>query len=86
MYDIRLSKEADKALRRMPRSTAAKIIEKIKVVSADPYALNNNVKAPIGRPGYRLRVGDWRVTHDPNDELTILAVERIAARGEVYNA
>jgi mRNA interferase RelE/StbE len=86
MYDIRLSKEADRALRRMPRSTAAKIIEKIKVVSADPYAPNNNVKALIGRMGYRLRVGDWRVIYDLNDELTILAVERIAARGEVYNA
>jgi mRNA interferase RelE/StbE len=44
------------------------------------------VKALTGRPGYRLRVGDWRVIYDLNDQLTILAVERIAARGEVYNA
>ena len=74
MYDIRLSKEADRALRRMPRNMAAKIIEKIKVVSADPYTPNNNVKALTGRPGYRLRVGDWRVIYDLNDQLTILAV------------
>jgi mRNA interferase RelE/StbE len=70
----------------MPRNMAARIIEKIKLVSIDPYEPNNNVMALIGRPGYRLRVGDWRVIYDLDDHLRILAVERIAARGEVYNA
>jgi mRNA interferase RelE/StbE len=53
-------------------------------VALDPHAVNNNVKKLTGRPGYRLRVGDWRVIYELDDGLRILAVERIAPRGEVY--
>jgi len=68
----------------MPRNTAALIRTKVEALALDPQAPNNNVKALVGRPGYRLRVGDWRVIYDLDDGLRILAVERIAPRGGVY--
>ncbi len=60
------------------------IRSKIDLLAQDPYAANNNVKKLVGRPGYRLRVGDWRVIYDLDDGLRVLAVERIAPRGGAY--
>jgi mRNA interferase RelE/StbE len=84
MYRTLFSKDAARALRRMPRRTALRIRGKIDEVARDPYAPNNNVRKLTGRPGYRLRVGDWRVIYDLDDALRILAVERVGPRGGVY--
>jgi mRNA interferase RelE/StbE len=36
------------------------------------------------QPGYRLRVGDWRVVYLLDRERIVIQVIRIAQRGEVY--
>ncbi len=84
MYRVELSRDAVKALRRMPRHMAVLIRSKVDALAAHPYAPNNNVKKLVGRPGYRLRVGDWRVIYELDDGVRILAVERITPRGDVY--
>ena len=84
MYAVLFSRAAIKVLRRMPRNTARLIRSKIDGLALDPYAPNNNVKKLVGRPGYRLRVGDWRVIYDLDNGLRILSVERIAPRGGAY--
>ena len=61
MFRIEYSREAIKALMRMPRNTADRIKAKIDGLAVDPYAPNNNVKRLQGSDDYRLRVGDWRV-------------------------
>ena len=89
MYEIDYSREALKALRAMPRNVSALIQEKLVCLSENPHEAQN-VKKLIGRPGYRLRVGDWRVIYElderPNERppvLTILVLT-IAPRGGVY--
>lgn len=57
---------------------------KIDGAARDPDVPNNNVRKLVGRPGYRLRVGDRRVIYDLDDALRIPAVERIAPRGGAY--
>ena len=84
MYSTLFSRDAIKTLRRMPTNTARLIRSKIDLLAQDPYAANNNVKKLVGRPGYRLRVGDWRVIYDLDDGLRVLAVERIAPRGGAH--
>ena len=84
MYEVVFRKEALRTLRRMPRNIAEFIREKLEQVRADPYAPNNNVTKLVGRPGYRLRVGDWRVIYELENNQLVLLVIRIAPRGEVY--
>lgn len=84
MYSAEYSKEARKALKSMPRNTAALIIEKIGALAADPFVLNNNVKKLTNHPGYRLRVGDWRVVYTIHEQVLLIAVVRIAPRGGAY--
>jgi len=84
MFSIEFSKAARKALKAMPRNKAQLVLEKIESLAADPTALNNNVKKLTNHPGYRLRVGDWRVVYTIHEQALLIAVVRIAPRGDVY--
>jgi mRNA interferase RelE/StbE len=84
MFSIEYSKAARKALKAMPRNTARLVMEKIEALAADPMTPNNNVKKLTNHPGYRLRVGDWRVVYTIHEQALLIAVVRIAPRGDVY--
>ncbi|MBI5657676.1 MAG: type II toxin-antitoxin system RelE/ParE family toxin [Geobacter sp.] len=84
MFSIEYSKAARKALKAMPRNTARLVMEKIEALAADPMAPNNNVKKLTNHPGYRLRVGDWRVVYMIHEQALLIAIVRIAPIGEVY--
>ncbi len=82
MRAISYTRQALKALRRMPADTAQRIIAKIEQHAQEPETQANNVTALKGREGIRLRVGDWRVIM--NDDGVVLAVLEIGPRGSVY--
>ena len=84
MFSIEYSRAARKALKAMPRNTARLIMEKIEALAANPFAPNKNVKKLTNHPGYRLRIGDWRVVYTVYEQALLIAVVRIAPRGEVY--
>jgi len=83
MHKITFSKQADKALRKMPRNLALKIAKKIKLLALDPNSMRN-VKKLTHHPAYRLRIGDWRVVYTVNDTELIIHVVKIKTRGEIY--
>ena len=41
-------------------------------------------KKLVGRPGYRLRVGDWRVIYELESGRLVVRVLEIGPRGGVY--
>lgn len=84
MYKIVFKKEVVKSLGKLPRNVEKTIREKLEAIAANPYAEHPNAKKLQGREGYRLRVGDWRVLYEiQNDQLVILVL-KVAPRGEVY--
>lgn len=82
MKPITYRPAAQKALRRMPRNTATRIVSKIEAYATDPASQANNVKALRGREGIRLRVGDWRVIMHDGEVLDVL---NVAPRGGAYD-
>ncbi len=59
-------------------------MEKIELLAENPMAASNNVRKLTNHPGYRLRVGDWRVIYTVHEQALIIAVVRIAPRGDLY--
>jgi mRNA interferase RelE/StbE len=82
MQEIAYTRAAIRALRRMPANTAARIRAKIVEYAGNPASQANNVKALRGRPGIRLRVGDWRVIMEDG---VVLEVLDIGPRGSIYD-
>ncbi|MEN9316549.1 MAG: hypothetical protein RIS35_2942 [Pseudomonadota bacterium] len=83
MYSIEFTRDAAKTLARLPRNVRELLTEKIEDLARDPYSAAN-VRQLVGRPGYRLRVGDWRVIYDVDDGRLVVRVLRIGPRGGVY--
>ena len=84
MYKILFTKRAYKSIRKVPKNVATRIREKLDRIANDPYAKFANLKKLQNRPGYRLRVGDWRVIYEIKDEKLIILVLDIGSRGEIY--
>ena len=66
---------------RMPRNTSDRIKAKIESYAANPASQANNIKALVGSPLIRLRVGGWRVVMRDHEVLDVLDV---GSRGRIY--
>ncbi len=84
MYNLVFTKQATQFLRRLSRNEAQRLRENLEQLAIDPASLQNNITPLRGRPGYRLRVGDWRVLYEQKEDLLVILVLKIGARGDVY--
>jgi mRNA-degrading endonuclease RelE of RelBE toxin-antitoxin system len=82
MKAVVFEKPARQALKKMPRPTTVRIVEKIEQYARHPESLAQRVKALVGDHRRRLRVGDWRVLFIENAKtITVLDVR---SRGSAY--
>nr|WP_321457244.1 type II toxin-antitoxin system RelE/ParE family toxin [uncultured Cohaesibacter sp.] len=84
MYQVAYKSQAVKALKRVQPKRAKSIQSAINKLAEDPDRTDLDVKQLAGRDGFRLRVGDYRVLYDRDDEIRILSIEKIGPRGDVY--
>lgn len=83
--EIEIVRSAQKALLGMQPAKAADIREAIARMAADPFAPNNNIRPLKGVPdGFRIRVGDWRVSYTFDPRARKIRVFEIAPRGGAY--
>ncbi len=61
-----------------------RIRRRLDQLAKDPYANYPNVTKLQNRPGFRLRVGDWRVIYEIRESELIVLVLNIGSRGEIY--
>ena len=83
-YHRDFSKSAIRTMRRLPENVCNNVHIKLAALAADPMAANNNVSALKGEPGFRLRVGDWRVLYDIDHSKRRLRVLDVRPRGDAY--
>jgi mRNA interferase RelE/StbE len=67
----------------MPRDQAQRIRGRLDDLARDPHSAPN-VKKLTEHPGFRLRVGDWRIVYLLDADRVVIQVIRVAHRSEVY--
>ncbi len=82
MYDVVLSEYAIRQLKKINRQVIASLKTAIAGLAHDPRP-HNYIKL-TNQEAYRIRVGNYRIIYEINDnELTVLVVE-VADRKEAY--
>ena len=82
---IVVGRDALKVLSRIQPAKARDIRQAIAKVAADPPARTPNLRPLKGVPsGFRIRVGDWRVSYTLDRTAGVLDVFEIAPRGGAY--
>ncbi|GAA0545274.1 type II toxin-antitoxin system RelE family toxin [Chitinophaga japonensis] len=83
MYNVILEKGAQKKLYKLPAREREKITEKIKALAGDPRP--PGCKKLMGREGYRIRVGNYRVIYNIHDNILTILVIDIGDRKSIYD-
>ena len=80
-YKIIWSIQASKQLERLDRSVAKRIHEKVGQLCQNP---ERYVEKLVRYPYYRLRVGDYRVILDIQNEMVRILILKVGHRSNVY--
>lgn len=87
MYQVRLAKRAERALRRI-RQGDPRGYERVKAalrsLAEQPRPAKALTLTGFDPPVWRLRVGDYRIVYEIHDDEVIVIVVNVAPRGEVY--
>lgn len=82
MYSIIFEKTAQKKLYKLPEAIRNKIISKISALKENPRP--SGCKKLTGRPGYRIRIGDYRVIYLIEDGKLIVLILDVGDRKNIY--
>jgi len=81
-YDVIWTDPAERQLRKLDRSVARRIYEKVGELADDPF---RSVRRLVGAPLFRLRVGSYRVLLDIQSNQLRILVLQVGPRKSVYN-
>jgi len=80
-YGIIFSDRALKQLKKLEKNVQKRIISTLERIKIRPHA---HVTKLVGDPGYRLRVGDYRVILDIDEGDLVILVIKIGHRKKIY--
>ena len=80
-YVLKIQKNAKKSLLKISEPFQSKIIDKIYTLENNPY---HNTKKLIDREAYRIRIGNYRVIYEINDNELVIIVVSVGHRKDIY--
>ena len=81
-YRIEVAPAATRALTRVDHQHRDRIRGAIALLGHDPRP--PGAKALQGRPGFRVRIGDYRIVYTIQDDVLLVAVVTVRLRRDVY--
>jgi mRNA interferase RelE/StbE len=81
-FQIIWSESAAKELKKLDRTVASRIYKKVSLLGENPYHFD--VIKTVGDPYFRLRVGDYRVIFDIQNDMLRILVLKVGHRKNVY--
>lgn len=84
VYELRYKKWALKGLWKVSPNQRRQMVAALEAVAEDPRRGDWDVKALTNRPGYRLRIGQWRAIYRVDEAEIVVLVLDVGARGGIY--
>jgi len=84
VYEVYLERAAEQALKRLSARNFQRIIPRIKALAENPRPVGCR-KISGSRNDWRIRVGDYRVIYEVDDEEKAVRVMRVRHRGKAYH-
>ena len=82
-YRIELRPAAARALRKLDPQVRLRIQGAIALLAQDPRP--PGARALQGRPGLRVRVGDYRIVYTVDNDVLLVVVVRLGHRRDIYD-
>jgi mRNA interferase RelE/StbE len=83
-YKLEFKKSAAKELKALPNKEIKRILQSIDKLIENPRPINSKKLSASDK--YRLRVGDYRILYEIQDQILIVYIIKIAHRKEVYKS
>ena len=83
MYQVLFDKSAAKQLAKLPKKSYDKVKKSIEELTENPRPIGC-LKLKGNGDAYRIRIGDFRVIYEIEDEVLIVVVVSVGDRKEVY--
>ena len=81
-YKVIFTKSVKKDFRKIPKLDVSKILKEIADLAKNPRSFKT--KKLRGEKLYRLRVGNYRVIYDIQDNLMLIFVVKLGHRSDIY--
>ncbi|WP_296604686.1 type II toxin-antitoxin system RelE/ParE family toxin [Nocardioides sp.] len=81
-YRIQVTPAAARQLRKLDPQVARRVQGAIELLAVDPRPPAS--RALRGRPGYRVRIGDYRLLYTVQDDVLLVVLIRLGHRRDVY--
>jgi mRNA interferase RelE/StbE len=82
VYRLEVSHTTHRQIRRLPAQTQERVNKTIARLSDNPRL--PGVRKLTAREGYRVRVGDYRILYQIDDDARLVIIYRVLSRGDVY--
>lgn len=82
MYSVELRARAEKDIASLPPTTARRVLETIAGLRDNPRPIE--IRKLEAEGGYRIRMGDYRVVLEIDDEAQRVTIVRVSHRKDVY--
>jgi len=80
MYRVEFSSKAKKIIKKLPKQTSLRILNKFEEISQEPFRHLEHYEGY----GYKFRIGEYRALIDVDFQNKVLKVRVLDKRGRVY--
>jgi mRNA interferase RelE/StbE len=82
-YRIEVKRSAAKTLKKIPKASRKRIVEKIDSLAESPPN-PDTTKMKGNNPFHKVRVGDYRIVYEIQEDVLMILVVKIGHRKDIY--
>lgn len=82
MFKLEIGDKVAKDLRKTPERDRQRILQRIESLPSNPFP--QGVKKLVNQPGYRIRIGSYRILYEVDESQKVIRIYRAGHRREIH--